>query len=68
MDLHLPHVVHFLDSGWNLHHRHLNVSTIQTEICIIIYDILLHRSSTIGLIERESGCQQGIDLLKYQFY
>ena len=66
MDSHLLHVVHFLDSEWNRHHRHLNVSTIQTEIYIVIYDVLLRRSSTIGPIERELDCQQGIDLPKFR--
>jgi hypothetical protein len=40
MDLHLPRAVHFPDSGRNLHHRRLNVSTIQTEIYIVIYNVL----------------------------
>ena len=34
-------------------------------IHIVIYNIILYRSSIIGLIERESDCQQGIDLLKF---
>ena len=34
-------------------------------IHIIIYSIILHHSSTTGLIERESDYQQGIDLLKF---
>jgi hypothetical protein len=65
MDLHLPHIVHFPDSGWNLHHQHLNVSTIHTAIHIVICDVVPHRSSTTGLVERESDYQQGIDPPKF---
>jgi hypothetical protein len=52
MDLHLPHVVHLLDSEWNLYHQHL------VEIYIVIYGILIQSSLLINDRPRREGIRR----------